>query len=147
VRRDELPRPHDQLGAARPVALQVQGDLPLDYVALALPYARHIDRPGSGYRPERRRAADQIGDLGAPDLVLAREAIGVGARAADQLAFHDGRPISGVGQVPGQMFARLATAEDEHVKPFRLSHEALLARRVVRRCRGLRTGVGHPMVL
>jgi hypothetical protein len=107
---------------------------------------RHIDRPGTGHRPEGGRAADQVGDLRAPDLIFAREAIDVGARAADQQAFHDGRPMPGVGHVPRQIFARLAAAEHEDVKPFRLRHEALLALRGVRRCRGLRLGVGHPMV-
>jgi hypothetical protein len=70
---------------------------------------------------------DQVGDLGTPDLVFARETVDVGARAADPVAFHDGRPLPGVGHVPGQIFARLATAEDENVHPFRLSHDTLLA--------------------
>jgi hypothetical protein len=56
------------------------------------------------------------GDLGAPDLDFAREAIDVGARAANQLAFHDGCTISGVGHVLGQLIARCAAAENEDVK-------------------------------
>jgi hypothetical protein len=51
-----------------------------------------------------------------------------------------------VGHVPRQIFARLATAENENVKLFRLRHDILLALRVVRRCRVLRMGVGYPMV-
>ena len=126
-RRDEMPRAHDQLGATRLVVLQVHGDQPLDHVALALPHARHLDRPWTGHHPELGRVAHQIGDFGAPDLVFARETVDVRARAADPLAFHDGRPMPGVGHVPRQIFAPLATAEDENVNPFRLSHDHLLA--------------------
>jgi hypothetical protein len=61
------------------------------------------------------------------------------------LAFHDGRMISGMGHVPGQIFARCAAAEYEDVRLFRLSHDALLARGVVSLCRVLRMRVGHPM--
>ncbi len=116
--RDEPSRAHDQLGTARPVAIQVLGDLRLDHVALALPHARHVDRRGAGHRPELCRAADQRGHLGAPDLVLAREAVDVGARAADVAALHHGRAPTGLGQVPGQVLARRAAAEDEDVEPF-----------------------------
>jgi hypothetical protein len=35
--------------------------------------------------------------------------------------------MPGVGHVPGQIFTRLATTEDEYVHPFRLSHDDLLA--------------------
>jgi hypothetical protein len=51
-------------------------------------------------------------------LVFAREAIDVRARAADPLAFHGGRPLPGLGQMPRQICARLATAEDEHIHSF-----------------------------
>jgi hypothetical protein len=34
--------------------------------------------------------------------------------------------MPGVGHVPRQIFARLAAAEDENVKRFRLSHDDLL---------------------
>ena len=37
------------------------------------------------------------------------------------------RPMPVVGHVPRQICARLATAEDEHVHPFRLNHDTLLA--------------------
>jgi hypothetical protein len=141
-----MPRPHNQLGATRLVALQVHVDQSLDHVALTLPHAHHVDRSGTGHRPERGRAVDQVGDLRAPDFVLARETVGVWARAPNQLAFHDGRTMSGLCHVPGQIFARLATAENDDVIRFRLSHGDLLALRVVRRCRVLRMGMGHPMV-
>jgi hypothetical protein len=94
---------------------------------LRLQHARHIDRSWTDHHPERGRAVHQLGDLRAPDLVFARETVDVRARAADPLAFHDGRPLRGVGHVPRQVFARLATAEDENVYSFRLSHDDLLA--------------------
>jgi len=102
---------------------------------------RGAPRPGRAcasahapYRPNRGRLLSrtrprggQVGDLGAPELVFARKAMDVKARAADPLAFHDGRPMPRVGHVPGQIVARLATTEDEHVHTLRLRRDDLLA--------------------
>src|SRR5262249_36520398 len=90
--------------------VQVGGDLVSDHRAFALPYASHVDRDRARHEAELRGVVDQIRDLGAPDLVLARETVGVRARAADPSALHNGSPIPGSCEVPGQA---LAAAEDE----------------------------------
>src|SRR6266446_1135263 len=60
----------------------------------------------------------QVCHFGAPDLVLARKAVDVGARAPDVPAFHDGGPTPGPGQVPGQELAARSAAQDEVVVSF-----------------------------
>jgi hypothetical protein len=45
-RRHEPPIPHDQLGAALPVQVQVQSDQPLDHLALPLAHLCHVNRDG-----------------------------------------------------------------------------------------------------
>jgi hypothetical protein len=70
---------------------------------------------------------DKVGDLGAPDLVLARQTIGVRTGAADQLALDHGGAMAGLRHIPREEFATLAAAEDEHVVVFGLGHRRLLA--------------------
>ncbi len=47
LRSHEATRPHDQLGATGRVALPVQGDQPINHVALALSHAGHVDLGGA----------------------------------------------------------------------------------------------------
>src|SRR5207253_2988777 len=115
LRPDEARRAHDQIGTARPVLVQVHGDQPVDQVALALPHAPYVDRRRARHHPERRRVVDQVRHFGAPDLVLARKAVEVGARAPDVPAFHHGGPTPGPGQVPRQELAARSAAQDEVV--------------------------------
>jgi hypothetical protein len=115
---------HNQLGTAR-VALEVHGDQPVDHLALMRQDFHHIYRNGTRYRAEPVGMADEIGDLGAPDLVLAGQAVRVGAGAADQLAFDNGGALSGARQMPGEVFAGLAATEDQDVNPFRFRHRQL----------------------
>jgi len=61
------------------------------------------------------------------------------------LARHDGRMLSGRGHGPRRRWARGAAATQEHFTRSWLSHEAFLARRVVRPCRRLCLGVGQPL--
>jgi hypothetical protein len=121
-RRQETPAPHDQFSAARLVVLQVHGDQALDHGALALADFGHVDRDGTRHRAEPRGVACQIGDFRTPDLVLAGEAVDVGAGSADPSALHHGRTLPGFRHVPGQVLAALSTAEDEGFEPFRLRH-------------------------
>ena len=105
--------------------IQVHGDQAIDHVALALPHAPHVDRGRARDHPELRRVVNQVGDLRAPDFVLAGETVDVRAGAADPFAFHDGGPPPRSGQVPGQVLAALAAAQDEDFIPFRLGHALL----------------------
>jgi len=111
--------PHDELGAAGLVALEVHGDQPVDHVALPLAHAAHIDHGGARHHPELRRMLHQRRDLRAPDLVLARKTVDVRTGAADPSPFHDDGAAPRLGHVPRQVLAALATAEDEDVNAFR----------------------------
>lgn len=78
-RRREAAHAHDQLGAARSELVEVEPDEAVDHVALAGPHCGHVDGGGAGHAAEARGVADEVGHLGAPDLVFARQAVGVGA--------------------------------------------------------------------
>jgi hypothetical protein len=86
----KMPGPHDQFGATRIIALQVHGNQAFDHIAFALPDFGHIDRNETRRCPKLCGVTHQICDLGAPDLILTRETIGVRAGAAYPSAFHDG---------------------------------------------------------
>jgi hypothetical protein len=111
LRSDEAAGPHEELGAAVLVGAQVRVDLPVDHVALALANLHHVDRDAIGRRPELRAVARDVRDVRAPDLVLARHAVDVRARAADPPALHDRRAPAGSCQVPGEQLPALSTAE------------------------------------
>src|SRR5205823_108939 len=85
----EAAGPHDELGAAGFVALEVHGDQPVYHVALPLAHADHLDRGGARHHPEFRRVLHQRRDLRAPDLVLARQTVDVRTGAADPSPLHD----------------------------------------------------------
>src|SRR5262249_19780193 len=70
---------------------------------------------------------DRVGGPGAPDFVLAGQAVAVRAGAADPFPLHDGRPASGTGLVPGQELAAGAAAQDEDFIALWLRHAYLLS--------------------
>ena len=69
--RDEAARTHDQLGAACLVSVEVQGDQAIDHVTLARQYPLHVDGDGTRHHSEPICVVNQVGDLCAPNLVLA----------------------------------------------------------------------------
>ena len=70
----------------------------------------------------RRGATDEVRDLGASDHVLARQARDVWTRASDQGALdHDDGPAL-LRQLPRDVLARLAAAEDDVLDLYGLSH-------------------------
>src|SRR5262249_27962292 len=79
------------------------------------------------HQPELRSVVDQVGDPGAPDLVLAGQAVDVRAGAADPFPLHDGRPAPRAGQVPGQELAARTAAQDEDLIAWGLRHTSLLS--------------------
>ena len=89
--RDETSTPHDQFGATRSVVLQMQFDLAVDHVALALTHRGHVGFDGTCYRAELPRVMRQMRNLRAPDLILARHAGNVGTGPADPAALDDSR--------------------------------------------------------
>src|SRR5262249_55955245 len=127
-RCDEPPRAHDQFGATGSVFVQVHGDEPIDHVTFTLPHALHVDGSRAHHYAELRRVMNQVCDLGTPDLVLAGQTIDVWAGATDPSPFYDGGPVPGLGQVPGQVFATLTTAQDEGFIVFWLTHGYLTKR-------------------
>ena len=101
-RRHKAPAPHDQFGAACLVVLQMQGDLAVDHVALALANFRHVGRDGPGHRAELCCVMRQMRDPGAPNLILAGQAGDVGTGAADPPALDDGGPSPRSRHMPSQ---------------------------------------------
>src|SRR5262249_49245907 len=71
--------------------------------------------------------AHRVGDLRAPDLVLAGQTVDIGAGAADPPALDDDDLASRLSQVPRQQLASLPAPEDEHLDPLRLRHHRLLS--------------------
>ena len=121
-RSDEAPYPHDQFGAARLVEFEMRGDEPVDHGALAGEHLSHVDADGAGDRAELIGVAHEIGDFRAPDLILARQAVDVRTRAANQLALDDGDALARFRRVPGEIFAAFSAADDERVTGFRFGH-------------------------
>src|SRR4029077_14345954 len=100
--RDESPGPHDQLGTAGPILLHVHGDQSFDHVALTLSDASHVGPGRTCRQAELGRVVNQVHDLGAPDLVLAGQAVDIRTGAADPFSLYDGRTPARGGQVPGK---------------------------------------------
>jgi hypothetical protein len=114
----ETPSPHDQFGAACFVVLQMQGNLAVNHVPLALAHCRHVGLDRTGHGPEPRGVTRQIRHPRAPNLVLAGQAGDVGAGAPDPPALDDGSPSSRPRHMPGQQLATEATAKHQDFKPF-----------------------------
>ena len=125
-RRREILDPHDQFRAARLVLLQSHGDHAFDHVALALADFGHVDCNGTHLRAEASGVMHQVSNFRAPDLVLAREAIDVGAGAANPTALHHGSTSPGTRHVPSQIHAAISTAKDKGFNPFWPRHGYLL---------------------
>jgi hypothetical protein len=70
----------------------MEGDLARHHVALALTHLRHIDADATSRGAEMSRVVCKLRHLGAPDLVLARQARDVGTGAADPPPLHNGGP-------------------------------------------------------
>src|SRR5262249_35282639 len=114
--------PDDQLGAGHLVVLQMQIDLAVDHLALALADRRHVGRDGAGYHAEVRALARQMRDPRAPNLVLAGQAGDVGAGAADPPALDDGSPPPRLRHVPSQCLAALSAARVRRLYLLRSRH-------------------------
>src|SRR5215510_10347174 len=88
---------------------------------LLLPPPPEIPGVGRSIRSRCHSAvAHQRRDLGAPDLVLAGQAIDVGTGATDPSALTDGGPSTRSRHLPGQEPAARSTAKDQDFKSIRL---------------------------
>ena len=123
LRRDETPAPHDELRAALPVLLQVHLDQAVHHLPLAVADGGHVDLPVAAGDPELGAPAEVVGDLGAVDDVLARQAGDVGAGPADVPPLDDRHAPSPRGQRPGEELAGRPAAQDDHVVIFRMRHD------------------------
>ena len=102
LRPDEAALAHDELRAALPVPLVIQGDHPVDHLPLAVADGGHVDFPVARGDPELGASAEIAGDLRAVDQVLAREARDAGAGPRDIPPLDDRRPLPLRGQRPGE---------------------------------------------
>ena len=122
-RGHEAAGPHDQFGPAGLVVAQMQGNLGVDHVALALANFRHVGRNRAGRRTELRCVTRQMRDPGAPNLILAGKAGDVGTGAADPPAFHDGGTSPRSRHMPSEQLPAKSAAKDQNFNRFRLRHE------------------------
>ena len=127
LRCNEPAGAHDQLGPARLVIIEMHGDQAIDHLSLARQHLRHVDDGGTRHHPELVCMAHQIGDFGAPDLILAGQAVRVRAGTADQLALDNGGAMPRIGHIPSQVFASFTAAEDEHAIALRLGRHVCAA--------------------
>src|SRR5262252_529433 len=122
--RHKTPGPHDQFAAGCLIEMQMQRNLALDHIPLALADLRHIGPDGTGdHRAELRCALRQMRDPRTPNLVLAWQAGDVGTGAPDPPALDDGRPSPRSRHMPSHLLAALATAKDQDFKLFWFRHE------------------------
>jgi hypothetical protein len=99
----KAPSPHDQFGAGRLVVPQMQGNLAVDHIPLALANLRHVGRDRTGdHRAELRGMLRQMRDPRAPNLILAGQAGDVGTGAPDPPALYDGSPSPRSRHMPSQ---------------------------------------------
>ena len=102
--------------------LAVDRDHAVDHLAFTLTDTPHVHRRSLDSHAVRRGAADQIGDLGTSDHVLAWQAGDVRTRPSHQRALdhHDGAAL--LRQVPRDVLAGLAAAEDDVLDVYGLIH-------------------------
>jgi hypothetical protein len=78
------------------ISLQVKSDEPVDHVSLALQNLRHVDRYRAGCDAELFCARDDVGNVGAPDFILAGEAIDIRAGTTNPATLDYCRPLAGL---------------------------------------------------
>jgi len=110
---------HDKFSAGRFVAVQVHRDQTVHHLALAFPDCRHVGRNRTRGASESVGVMDELGDLGAPDFVLARKTIDVRAGTANPAPFDDHGPLPGLREMPGEVFPTFAASYDHVPVTFR----------------------------
>ena len=122
LRADEAAAAHDQFGAAFLVSVQVECDLPVDHVLLAAAHLAHVGSDVIGQGAEMRGVAHQMGDPGAPEFVLGRQAGDGGAGTADPATLYHGDFLAGLAEMPREQLSTLAAAQDDDIEVFGLRH-------------------------
>jgi hypothetical protein len=91
----------------------MHGDQTSNHLAFSQSNRCHV-RPGAGSdNPKFRCVMGEIRNFGAPDFVLAGETIDIRAGTPDPASFDDSRSLSGLSQMPSQIFPALAASDDE----------------------------------
>lgn len=85
----------------------------------------HVHRDGPGGNAEFPGAGDDPGHAGAPDLILAGQAVDVRAGPAYPAPFNHRDLLAGLREVPGKVFATLATTDDDCIILFGSGHRDL----------------------
>src|SRR5215470_1906424 len=101
------------------------GDLLVHHLALPVTDRCHVDLDMTRPRPVLGAMAYQRCDLRALDLVLAGQAIDVGARPTNPSALHHRRASSRSRHVPRQKLPARSTSENEELELFRLHFDLL----------------------
>src|SRR5262249_2406999 len=96
------------------------------HVAFALADHRHVECAGCDGPAERGGMPHDMGHPRARNLVLARQAGDIRARAADPFALDNRSALAGLGHMPSNELAPSATAEDQDFELFWIGHHLLL---------------------
>src|ERR1700722_2931977 len=80
-RTDEFCFAHQEFDAGGFIFCDMNRDQGLNHLALPVSHRRHVSCGGTGVNAEFPGVANKVGNPGTPDLVFARKAIDVGARA------------------------------------------------------------------
>lgn len=112
---DEACFAHDELGPARPVAVEMKPAQVVDHGPLPGLHALHAGHRRLQRGPEFGCPHRERADLRRMDDVLARQARDVRARPPDQLPLDDGGVLAFGSRRPGKVFAGFTAADDENV--------------------------------
>ena len=122
LRRDETSFATNQFRSGRFEAIEMKLNFALDHLALATEHSSHI----RGYRTRLDAVLDAVSRepirLCAADHVLAGQAGNVWARSTNVFPLHNSRAVTSLGQVPCQVLARLATADNKDLVMLYLRH-------------------------
>ena len=103
----------DQFGSGRFEAIEMKLNFALDHLALAVENPFHFRRYWTRLDAVLDAVPREPIRLCAADHVLAGQARNVRARSANVFPLHNSRAVTSLGQVPSQVLARLATADNK----------------------------------
>jgi hypothetical protein len=112
----------DQFGSGRFEAIEMKPNFALDHLSLAVENPFHV----RGYWTRSDAVFDAVPRkpirFCAADHVLAGQARNVRARSANVFPLHNSRAVASLGQVPCQVLARLAAADNKDLVMLYLRH-------------------------
>ena len=136
-RRHEPPVAHDQLGAALSgTASRCRATSPSTISRLRWRTLAMSTATEPGHDPELRGVVQQVGDFGAPDLVLAGQAVDVRAGPADLAALDDRHPAAGAARCQASKLAARPAARTRSSYGSGCRHGVILQSRRLRDSKG-----------